>query len=252
MKKYGKREFIYISIGISIVGLIGFLLPYGNEKWNFIFENLMWFPIELAITVFILEKMLEENNERKKMVRFFNLAGIETNDLISIVKAKLYSAYTGDMFMDDDNSEKKLVEIYTEFNKKYNKETFNNGVDIYIVDFRESLFENNKKVKISYIVSILNFSEEINKIINDYLSKNEIFLPEEVFNEIVSLRNILQNSDLFRVDSTFQDKANLWTKSPSMSEETKLNILCEMEMIYKKTIDSLDRLNKIMKDMPPS
>lgn len=51
------RQFFYVLIGVFAAGLIGFFLPIGEDKWNFVFENMIWFPFDIIIiTVFFFIK----------------------------------------------------------------------------------------------------------------------------------------------------------------------------------------------------
>ncbi|MDT2808185.1 hypothetical protein [Vagococcus lutrae] len=253
MKKlYGNKVFIGISILIIFIGVVGFLLPYGNERWNFIFENLIWFPIELAITVFVLEKILENSHEKQKIERFIKLSSVETKETIDAIKAKLYSAYTATMLNDKSELDNEMLKIYINFNEIYTVDVFKKGLDIYIVDTKKPLFDVHIKENFNYIVCLLKFSFEVNKLIEEYLNKNVFFLPEDVFNEIVILRNVLQNSYLFKVDLTFQDKLNLYGQNLHFSDETIKTTLVEMEAIYTKMYESIIRLENILNDLPPA
>ncbi|MFS1024169.1 hypothetical protein ACFC9R_02535 [Enterococcus casseliflavus] len=252
MKRIKKYNFIIISILISIVGLVGFVVPYGEERWNFIFENLMWFPIELLITVLVLEKILDEKNKKNEMDRFIRVSGSVTMELISTIQHKLYSAFTAEMIIDEDKLSEKMGDIYENFESIYTIEHFKNGLDVYIVDTKKDIFKNSYKKNVSYQLSILKYSFEVNELIDNYIRKNEVFMPNDFYIELTKLRDVSQQSVIFRVDSNFQDKINLYSQSLSMDDESIVNVLFEMESVYKRTYDYIHRIKKFLEENAPS
>lgn len=252
MKIVKENKFIIISIMISLVGFFGVIVPYGEEKWNFVFENLMWLPIELLITISVLEKIMEKNKKKQEMHMFIKLSGTETMELLSIVKHKLYSALTAEMIMDEDELNKKMDGIYEDFTSIYTVEHFRKGLDIYVVDTTKDVFKDSFKKNINYQVSLLKYSFEINELIDNYIRKNEFLIPTDVYIEIIKLRDVLQNSFLFRVDSSFKNKINLYSQNLPMDEKNVKSVLFEMESIYKGTYNYIRQIHNLLKENAPS
>ncbi|HDU8537380.1 TPA: hypothetical protein RG755_002873, partial [Enterococcus faecalis] len=99
--KYLKEYSVLIlgGIGTILLGIIGRFIPYGNESWNFLFENLIWFPIELTVTLLFVERIIDKKNKKIENTREFNqyytIAESDLTELIYDMKVQVISIYTG-------------------------------------------------------------------------------------------------------------------------------------------------------------
>ena len=85
------RKYCLILVVIIVVGLIGFLAPYGDARWNFLFENMIWLPVELFLTVFAVNKVLELVEEDRSRQRFIRMMSRANRSLIKVIKRNIVS-----------------------------------------------------------------------------------------------------------------------------------------------------------------
>lgn len=67
-KKYW-MIFFSILIIISLLGGILYYFKVGGENYLFLYENMIWFPIEIFATVLILDKLLDTIESQREIDR---------------------------------------------------------------------------------------------------------------------------------------------------------------------------------------
>lgn len=259
MKKiFSENKFMMYCILISIIGFIGFFCPYGYEEWNFLFENLAWFPLELMVTVLILERILDSKKEKresdKENKRFVELAGYRTNSLIKTLKENLYSAYTGKFLTNNaELLDEKLREMNDNFDDIFTIDYFDKGIDSLDINLNDLWDSFNHPINVSYPESILKFSVELNNLTDEYIEKNHYILPEEIFDEIVVLRNAFQESNVFDVGGMTPLIMKIFKENKNaVDEKSKQYFISEFKDIYVKIYNSLLRIEKVLIKMPPA
>ncbi|KRN08962.1 hypothetical protein FD00_GL001526 [Liquorilactobacillus mali KCTC 3596 = DSM 20444] len=91
-----------------LLGIIGLILPYGSAKWNFIFENMIWFPVEILITIFALNKILEKNEKEKELKKKEKIVRGKDKQTMKYVRDKVTSIVYDDSIYDSKRNNKKL------------------------------------------------------------------------------------------------------------------------------------------------
>lgn len=207
MKKYyvqlaqWKKLFLFLML-ICFIGIIGRLLPYGNEMWNFIFENMIWFPVEAGVTIFIVDRIIHKNNEKLESIREFNqyydLANEDLEEMITSIKIQLISAITNTQpekgkVNDTFDDICKNIDNYVSIQK------LKDGFTAPIIDptnFIESL-QNIRYQRISFYQSMPQASNIILSRIDDHFSIFLKYIPVELFNILHSIQRFLETSIYF-------------------------------------------------------
>ena len=79
------RIFSLVIGALFILGIFSFLyLP--NGRYTFIYENLIWFPVEITLIIIVINKILNALDKRKEKERFVKVTKRPTETIISSLK----------------------------------------------------------------------------------------------------------------------------------------------------------------------
>lgn len=248
---FNKYKFYFIcSFLIVLIGFIGFLIPIGDEKWNFIFENMIWFPIEISITVFVLQKILDYNNQKferqKEILRFLKIAENETSQFLKDIKTKAFSAFTGEMVFENvDDRFRLLVE---NFDSIITIDYLKQGIDTVIFDPVNPMDSFNNRVNYNHIQSVNNFAIELENAVMEYISKYNDILPDELLDEISILRNVFQDSKILGTGEYADIITQLFNNINFSDEdiESYQGLQSELRKVLNGLSDSMERIEEIL------
>lgn len=196
-----KKLFSFLML-ICFIGFIGRILPYGNEMWNFIFENMIWFPVEAGVTIFIVDRIIQKNNEKLESIREFNqyyaLASEDLEEMITSFKIQLISAVTNNQY-ENEKVDNMFEDICTNIEKYVSVQKLKEGFNAPVFDpsnFLESI-SNIRYQRISFYQSMPRSSEIILSNIDNHFSLFLKYIPVELFNILHSIQRFLETSVYF-------------------------------------------------------
>lgn len=177
MKKKSKMvKYWLILILIFIIGLIGFLSPYGDEKWNFLFENMILLPINLILTIFAINKVLELVESERSTRRFARITKKANEHLIKIIKKNVVSIPINCQVYDASRDE---IELFNEVTKSPK------------VFFKNELFQNNRTYQFldgekcyNYLGIRMIHCNIIDVEVKKYMERYELLFDENLFNQL--------------------------------------------------------------------
>lgn len=207
MKKYCVqlmkwKKLFWLLVFICFVGIIGRVLPYGNEMWNFIFENMIWFPVEAGVTIFIVDRIIQKNNDKLESIREFNqyyaLANEDLEEMITSFKIQLISAVTNSQY-ESTKVDNMFEDICTNIDKYVSVQKLKEGFNAPVFDpsnFLESI-SNIRYQRISFYQTMSKSSEIILSNIDNHFSLFLKYIPVELFNILHSIQRFLETSVYF-------------------------------------------------------
>ena len=199
MKNYLKNnKFILACILISVVGVIGFLSPYGHEKWNFIFENLTWFPIELVVTVSVLERIISKKEEAARKNRFIKVSKVDLERSIIKMRSSILSSYLG-IERQDISIKEQLELLIEDFDNVFTVDFIKKGlktIHIFEGDLMRAVNEQ-KTYQQSYFLSIFNLANTIRGNVDVFINRYGRVLPDDLLDELYNLRTVFQSNIIF-------------------------------------------------------
>ena len=231
------KDYILLVVGglsAFCIGLIGRLIPYGNEVWNFFFENLIWFPIELAITLIFVERIINRNNKKIKHIRefeeYYSLAEEDLQNIIYSVKVQLISAYTNTQ-VSNKEVDKKIADISENFDRYINVENLRMGFNTRIVD-RQNIFESIRNPifgRKSYFISLEEYGSVIPRKIEKHLNLFIKFIPVDIFRELNTIVNEIEKNIYF------SSNPNLHFSRQMLLQREEEDLMTDEE--YQQTVD---------------
>lgn len=233
LKKY-RNYFIWFDAIILIIGILGRFLPYGSLEFNFIFENMIWFPIEVTLTVFILDKIIQLRENEKEKNRYKRIVGRHSAALISNLKRQVVYYFRDPDVNDDTGSiENKFKEISDNPNTLLTLEFFNS--------MREFNFIGNpQKTIYNYQGMAFQYMSVCYKAIEQYINRYSVFLDDDVFQILDKLQN--RFNDVGKLDYPSE---SLWVTPMNCNISDGLTIPI-IEMIH--LINELDnKFNEIIR-----
>lgn len=182
LKKY-RNYFIWFDVIILGIGILGRFLPYGSSEFNFIFENMIWFPIEVTLTVLILDKIIQLRENEKEKNRYQRIVGRHSAALISNLKRQIVY-YFREPDVNDD----------TESIKNNFKKISDNPENLLTQDFFDSMREfnflgNPQKTIYNYQGMAFQYMSVCYKTVEQYIDRYSIFLDDDVFQILDNLQN---------------------------------------------------------------
>lgn len=193
-------KFGIVAILISLIGIVGFLIPFGDEKWNFLFENMIWLPVELTLTVFAFNKILNSIEERRNEERFIRVTSGKRESLIELIKQKIVAIPINCQYYDQDRNE---IEIYDDIisnpKKYFNEDLFNSS--------REYMYAPNIKKQFNYSGIQHVACKEIDGKLKSFIERYELFFDDTLFELISNFEisngsfGILNNTLMYGMDS---------------------------------------------------
>lgn len=248
---FGKYKFYFIcSFLIVVIGFIGFLIPIGDEKWNFIFENMIWFPFELSITVFVLQKILDHNNQKqekqKEIQRFSKLAENETSQFLKDIKTKALSAFTGEMVF--ENVDDKFSALVGNFDSIITIDYLKRGIDTIIFNPVKPMDSFNNRVNLKHIQTVNNFAKELENVVLEYISKYNAIIPDELMDEISILRNVFQESKILGTGEYADILTQVFNHNNFSDNdiESYQGLQSELRRVLNGLANSLERIEEIL------
>ncbi|HGF7174135.1 hypothetical protein [Enterococcus hirae] len=191
------KDYMYLVIGgiiVMIVGLVGIFIPYGNSAWNFLFENLFWFPIELGITLLFVEKIIDKSNKKNERIKEYEIynsvAGKELTQLIKLMKQRLIIAITNETIDGSNDINIKIDEIQHDIESYINTDILKNGINAPTININDIF--NPIYVRKSYIISFEEYGEIVATEIEKHLNSFSKFIPMNIFD---LLNNIVNDMD---------------------------------------------------------
>lgn len=170
------RKYWHILGAIIIVGLIGFLVPYGDVRWNFLFENMIWLPVELFLTVFAVNKVLELVEEDRGRQRFIRMTSRANSSLIKVIKRNIVSIPINCLVHDANRDEMQLYDEIINSPQNFFTEELFKGERIYNID--------GVRKEYNYLGIRMVHCDFIDYEIKNYLDRYELFFDDNLFKQL--------------------------------------------------------------------
>lgn len=170
------RKYCLILVVIIVVGLIGFLAPYGDARWNFLFENMIWLPVELFLTVFAVNKVLELVEEDRSRQRFIRMMSRANRSLIKVIKRNIVSIPINCLVYDANRYEMQLYDEIINSPQNFFTEELFKGERIYNID--------GVRKEYNYLGIIMVHCDLIDYEIKKYLDRYELFFDDNLFKQL--------------------------------------------------------------------
>lgn len=178
-------KYLIIMLTIFISGLIGFLVPYGNIKWNFIFENMIWLPIELGFTVFAINKILELVEEKRSYEKFVRITGAKNKYLIKAIKKNIVHVAINCQTHDENRDEMKLFDkIVMNPTNYFNADLFSSNRE-YLVSYNPIVRKTHNYNGIAYI-----HCHELDQRLKEYVEQFYFYFDDELFKELNNFKTL--------------------------------------------------------------
>lgn len=185
----GKLSYkFYISLAVvCLFGIIGKIVPFGYESWNFLFENMIWFPIEISLTVFVIDKLIQDSDRKKEVDRFMKLAGDSSDQLVNLLKRKVTSIVVDASIYDENRDDNKIFsDVLSDPNKYINSKL--------IAEKRVVNYMQGYSKEYNYLGFIYDPCMEMHNEIEKYLNYYRIFMPAKYVDQITRLSKQIYNS----------------------------------------------------------
>ncbi|MBA3926555.1 hypothetical protein [Listeria rustica] len=209
-KSEPKKTFaVLAAIGVCtvIVGVIGFLAPYGNERWNFIFENLIWLPLELALVVFIFDRLMKRNNERvaakREFDEYFLLAEARLTELIQVLKLEMIKVYTGTVPQSHEETNTAFEDVFKNIDEVINPAKLHKGIESPILDLRNIQFPPKYQRRTHLELSELAGMEIVFQI-KGHFDLFIKYIPKEIFHTLDKILICIDQSMVFSENPNFK------------------------------------------------
>jgi len=196
------KMLIIALAAIMVVGLIGFIVPYGDEKWNFIFESMMWFPVEIGVTIFIIDKIIKKNNEKtdkfREFSQYYSIANEDLQSMIKSIKIQLISAVTNSQ-VENEEVDSKFDDVCINLKNYVSIEKLREGFQAPVVD-KSDFFKsitNPQYQRKSFFQSLPEASLIILPRIEKHLSLFLRYIPVDLFKNLYSVQKILDSHIFF-------------------------------------------------------
>ncbi|HGF7732752.1 TPA: hypothetical protein QFM04_002380, partial [Enterococcus faecium] len=247
--------YIYLIISgiiVMIVGLVGIFIPYGNSSWNFLFENLFWFPIELGVTLLFVEKIIDKSNKKNERIKEFevynSIAGKELIKLIKLMKQRLIIAVTNEMIDGSNDINIKINEIKNDIESYINKGALKNGIQAPILNLNDIF--NPTYIRKSYIISFEEYGEIVATEIEKHLNSFSKFIPMNIFdllNSIVTDMN--QNVHVSRNENLKIARNFLLNREEqgAMKENEYEQQADGLKAFFNNMVDKINEIEEIIK-----
>lgn len=253
--KYLKEYSVLIlgGIGTILLGIIGRFIPYGNESWNFLFENLIWFPIELTVTLLFVERIIDKKNKKIENTREFNqyytIAESDLTELIYDMKVQVISIYTGIFATDSEQVKKYMEELDANIDMYINVEKVREGRKIYILN-PQDLF-NPEEIYLSFYNSLEQYSGKIIPLIEKHLSLYVKLIPVDIFQLLTKHTQRLEENIFSSLKDNSVQTRNILLNRERQGEVSLIEYqeLAEvLKAFYQDTINDINKVEKIIEE----
>lgn len=253
--KYLKEYSVLIlgGIGTILLGIIGRFIPYGNESWNFLFENLIWFPIELTVTLLFVERIIDKKNKKIENTREFNqyytIAESDLTELIYDMKVQVISIYTGIFATDSEQVKKYMEELDANIDMYINVEKVREGRKIYILN-PQDLFHP-EEIYLSFYNSLEQYSGKIIPLIEKHLSLYVKLIPVDIFQLLTKHTQRLEENIFSSLKDNSVQTRNILLNRERQGEVSLIEYqeLAEvLKAFYQDTINDISKVEKIIEE----
>ncbi|MDF0480806.1 hypothetical protein OL233_11000 [Vagococcus sp. PNs007] len=249
------KKILLGSLIFGIIGFLGFLSPYGDEKWNFIFENLIWIPIEVIVLGIVVTKLLtnseEVQNKKIQDKRYKKLAGKSQKECMKTIYFQLIDLMTG-MHTIENYSEVYKKE-YSKINELFTSEKLKHGYDkLYagenvINDFMDG---NLKFINVSHYHVSGQVGFHIKNKIEIFIERYKNYIPDEIALEFFEILYLIDSSILFSTNENLvfsrEQIIKLYYEKSIPEEEIKkmANYYIDFFNNINSKIEQLERLTE--------
>ncbi|MBC1231415.1 hypothetical protein HB816_13225 [Listeria booriae] len=209
-KSETKKTFVVITImGVCTVffGIAGFLAPYGNKRWNFIFENLIWLPLELALVVFIFDRLMKRNNERvaakREFDEYFLLAEKRLTELIHVLKLEMIKVYAGTFPQSHEETNAVFEDVFKNIDEVIDPTKLHTGIETPIFDFSNIQLPP-KYQRRTYLELSELAGKEIVFQIKGHFDLFIKYIPKEIFHTLDKVLICINQSMVFSENPNFK------------------------------------------------
>lgn len=225
-----KKLFLFAII-CFVVGIIGRLLPYGNSNWNFLFENMIWFPIEVVITILVLDKIISERDDLRDKKRFIKSTMTANPNLIESLKRSLAGLSINDIVYDPDRSNEYIFKDTLENPQKHFTDSFFNSM-------RTFHFIGGTDADYNYAGFAHYYCQQMYDSIQKYLDRYQVIIDDDVLELLVSLQDLCNVVGMLQHNNPI-----IWTSRSSfhMDDDAKNNV----HKLYVLT----DKLEKVLDEL---
>lgn len=178
MKKLNSMYCLIISI--LLIGLVGRLIRLGDSMWNFLFENLIWYSIEIFLTVVILNEAIAKRDEKKRLKNFILITGEYNDSLLYKLKDKLAKIVDNDYKNSSDEKCKYIFKEVLTNEKRY---------------INARLVSEKREGK-NYRGFIEEPCKEMIDAITDYMLRFDSCLPENYRQDLFELKSSISDAGL--------------------------------------------------------
>lgn len=188
-----KKSWIYLIIfliSMLAIGFVGLVTKFGRsfEELKFLFENMVWFPVEIIFTIVVIEKALEKIEKNNQQKRFTRLARQKNEKVLKRLKNSVVEIVLP-------------IEVYDPL-RKTDDELFreimsniNNYITPELTSATRTLnFADTGPLSVNFMGVTLHYCGTNNIILDDYFEKLGHIMPDEIYEfaiEIVSTNSIL-------------------------------------------------------------
>lgn len=222
MKSSTRYRILFFG-SLILVGLLGFFLlnsDIGTGNYDFIFQKMIWFPINMTFIVVIFNRITGQINQAQEERQFRKLTERSSKELIKELKIN-----TVNIVFDSSNKQ------FANYSKDKIFEEIVNNLDSYVTDELMEVERNyylveggEEKFEIGNILNV--FCTRIDKELNDFLDKYQQYIDDDLYDEIMELKEtnyylggvyynefyILTDQELYEEESRYSDKSELKTE----------------------------------------
>lgn len=227
-----KKYYITILLIIFIIGICGVRSFNGNSNWSFIFENMMWLPFELVLTIFSINKILELNEEKRNYEKFKYIAGEKNRYLIKAIKKNTVHIAINCQSHDENRDEIELYNKIIKNPKKYfNDELFSTSRKYLISDSSGRIQTKNY----NYFGIVYTHCNKLDQRLEKYIKQFYFYFDDKLFKQISDFKT--SNSGFGRLDAppvglNF-NKNNIASEGYNCLQKEALDYIAETEKIIK-------------------
>lgn len=231
MNFFRKRErvvLVLILIGIFLIGLFGKFFVLGNNTWIFIFENLLFLPIEVLIMLLGIEKIIyfidKQNKEIREFRDYYKVGRTSYDKLKNVLENQLFVGYTG-LSLGSKVSFEEKRRLLTETDDFLNIDSLLNGVETIEMNMEEvNLFRR----RVPLLENVSDHSCFIIEELRNHIQMYSKLLPIDLFDELVSILIFLEENDYYTnrgLSKSFSGNLNKLVVDRKLTKEELLLVI---------------------------
>jgi len=211
MKSFLKNKkywiiFFSILITISFFGGVLHYFEVGGENYLFLYENMIWFPIEIFATVIVLEKLLDTIEAQREIDRNNRILAKPNSNLKNSLKNQVVKIVDNRNVYDPNA--KSIDERYNEIVN--NLESYINSDLFHLTrtyNFRSSNTKVPNEIELNIMGILYTECKPIDKEISEYLDSYSQFLDENMFVKTNNLKDMNYKLGVLNYSFGIQHKA---------------------------------------------